>query len=258
MKKTRYIVLFVILAIYIFVMYYFLGADNLKKEKYSTTILVGDSTVWNYSDKRWLNITKNSTLKKLDWQEFTVYLDNKKAGNYLLWHDDKWYLFDKNKKAVPTTGSLLAYRSNYDLKIKDFTVTDITEPSYVKQVLEENNLSFSSKLTASSLTSFDIDNDQINEEFYVISNAFADDFNPDTIFSIVFMVKEGKVYYLYNDISPNTTNNGCKPYLNSFIDVDNDNKYEVIVSCGRYSVEKSVEMLYKLTDEGFKILISNQ
>lgn len=257
-KNKRYIVLIAILIIYIIIMIWWLGADNVKKSNNSTTILVGDNTVWNYSDKQWLNITNKTTIKDMDWKKFTVYLDNEKKGNYYLWHDDKWYLFDEDKNAINATGQLIAFRSNYDIKIKNFTTASITDDTYINKVLLEKDLSISSKFTTKSMTLFDIDNDGIEEEFYVISNVFALDFTPDIIFSIVFMVKDSKIYYIYNDISQNIGNNGCKPYLNSFIDVNEDNNYEVIVSCGRYSISEPVDMLYEFNKEEFKILISNQ
>ena len=72
------------------------------------------------------------------------------------------------------------------------------------------------------------------------------------------MVKNNEIYPIYTDIAKNNSYNGCKPYLSAVLDVDNDNTYELVVSCGRYSVQKPVDMLYKLTDNGFKILISNQ
>ncbi len=258
MKKKRYIVLLIILAIYVIAMYFFLGANHLKKEKDYTTILVGDSTIWNYSNKKWLNVTSKSTIKDINWKEFTVYIDNKKLGNYYLWHDDKWYLFDKDKNAVNSSGNLFAYRSNFPLKVKEFSTEPIVNMDVVSQVLEENKLDVSSKFTVNTLTKFDIDNDNILEEFYIISNVFAIDFVPDTLFSIVFMVKGNQIYYIYRDIAPNKTTNGCKPYFNSFFDVDLDNKYEFILSCGRYSVKQPVDMLYKFEKDEFKILISNQ
>lgn len=257
-KNRRYIILIAILIIYIIIMIWWLGADNIKKVNNSTTILVGDNTVWNYSDKKWLNITNQTTVKEMDWKKFTVYLDNEKKGSYYLWHDDKWYLFDEDKNAVNATGKFLAYRSNYNIKVKNFTETTVSNDTYIKEVLIENNLSPSSEFTTQSMTLFDIDNDGIDERFYVISNVFALDFTPDTIFSIVFMVKDNKIYYIYNDISQNIGNNGCKPYLNSFIDVNEDDNYEIIVSCGKYSISEPVDMLYKFNKDEFKILISNQ
>lgn len=258
-KKKRYYVILIVLIIFTILMYFAIGKENIEKGKESTTIIIGDSTIWNYSDRRWLNITNQTTIDSISWLDYNVYMDNKSIGKYYLWYDDeKWYLFDSNKKAVNKEGNLIAYRSNYDIKVSDFTSNDIRNYYHVTKILKENNISTSSKFTVATETSLDIDNDGNNETFYFVSNAFPLDFNPSTIFSFVFMVKDSQIYPMYTDTAKNNSNNGCKPYLSAVIDVDNDNTYELVVSCGKYSVDKPVDMLYKLTDDGFKILISNQ
>ena len=258
-KKKRYYIILIVLIVFTIIMYFAFGKENLEKDKEAVTIIIGDNTIWNYSDRKWLNITNDSTIDSISWLEYDVYIDNKQFGNYYLWYDDeKWYIFDENKKAITTDGEIIAYRSNYDIKISDFTSNDIKNYSYAHQILRENNISTSSKYTVSTETSIDIDNDGSKETLYFISNAFPLDFNPDTIFSIVFMEKNGEIYPIYTDVAKNNSNNGCKPYLSAVLDVDNDNTYELVISCGKYSVDKPVDMLYKLTDEGFKILISNQ
>ncbi len=258
-KKKRYVVILVVLAIYVVLMLLALGKDTVLKSKDAATIIVGHNTIWNYSDESWLNITNSSTIDEKSWLDYEVYLDNKLKGNYYLWYDgSKWYIFDENKKAVNSEGTLLAFRSNYDIKVKNFTTSDIRNYYHVEKILEENDLSISSKFTVATETSFDIDNDGTNETFYFVSNAFPLDYYPSKIFSFVFMVKSSKIYPIYTDIDQNNDNNGCKPYLSAVMDIDQDNIYEMVISCGKYSVAKPVDMLYKLTDEGFKILISNQ
>ena len=153
---------------------------------------------------------------------------------------------------------MLAYKSNYKIDVLDFSYENIKADSYVNQVLSDNNISLSSSFTSLNKTSVDFDNDGYVEDFYLVSNAFPLDFDPEYIFSIAFMVKDKKIYYLYNDISKNTSFNGCKPYYNSFMDVNNDGVYEIILSCGKYSASEQVDMLYNYTDKGFKIIISNQ
>ena len=91
-----------------------------------------------------------------------------------------------------------------------------------------------------------------------MSNVFATDFTPNMIFSIVFMIKDNSIYYIYNDISETRSYNGCKPYFNSFIDVNNDNQYEFILSCGRFGSNDQIDMLYEFEENAFKIAISNQ
>ena len=73
-----------------------------------------------------------------------------------------------------------------------------------------------------------------------------------------YMVKDDKIYSIYQDVAANSGFNGCKPYFQSFLDIDQDEKYEFILSCGYYSNARRSDMLYRLTDdEGFKIIISN-
>lgn len=258
-KKKRYIVILVALAIYVVIMLLALGKDLLIPSKNAVTIIVGDTSVWKYQDESWTNVTMDSSIESLNWLEYNVYLDNKEFGNYLLWNNDnKWYIFDKDKNAVTRAGTLLALSANYNIKVKDFTVENIRNYYHVEKMLEQNDLSTSSKYTVATETAFDIDNDGSNETFYFVSNAFSLDYNPSNVFAFVFMVKDSKIYPLYTDVAPNQLNNGCKPYLNAVLDIDQDNIYEMIISCGKYSTDKPADMLYKLTDEGFKILISNQ
>ena len=107
--------------------------------------------------------------------------------------------------------------------------------------------------------SVDYDTDGEDEDFYIISNVFPSDFEPETSFAIAFMVKNNQIYYLYNDVSKYTGSlNGCKPYYHSFIDTNYDDIYEVIVSCGRYGADDQVDMLFSWEEESFKLLISNQ
>lgn len=259
-KKKTYIILLLILAVFFVVMFLVFGIDNIKQRNYDTTIIVGDNTVWNYSKERWINLTTKNSFENLNWKEFNIYLDNEEFGKYLLWHDDKWYAFDSKKNAVALDGNLIAYRANFKMKFLDFTKENIVKRDFVDYVLSENNLSLSSQFTSSSLIKLDYDNDGVLEEFYLISNAFPMDFDPEKIFSIVFMVKNDKVYYLYNDISTNRSFNGCKPYFNSFLDTNNDGVAEIILNCARYSTAEEINMLYEFDKEkdAFKIVISNQ
>ncbi len=253
-KKT-YIVLIIIMLIFFLIMFVVFGLDNIKKESYDTTIIVGKNTVWSYKNKKWINISK--PYDKLNWKKYNVYLNNEYNGNRYLWYSDKWYIFDSKKNALKLEGDLLAYKSNYDISIYNFETSKIDDYFYVNSVLEENNLPSDSQYTSNYKIEFDYDNDGKEEEFYLITNAFPMEGEPEKIFSIVFMVKNEEIYPIYNNISNNTGFNGCKPYFNTFIDVDNDSKYEFILSCAKYSVSTTTDILYKFEDNEFKILISN-
>lgn len=257
--SSRYKVITIILVVYLVVFFLIYGLSNMKNGQRKLTLLVGDNTVWDYSNKSWLNITREETLDSLNWQEYKVFLDNKYFGEYSMWYDDnKWYAFNSNKTAVKMEGELIAYKANYDLKIKEFETKENNNNTYVHQVLKDNNLSTSSQMTVNNVVNFDIDADGVEEQFYVISNAFASDFYPDTIFSIVFMVKEQKIYSMYTNIEKANYGNGCKPYIRTFLDINDDDKHELILTCAKYSVQEPEDMLFQLNKEKFDLLISNQ
>lgn len=256
--KKVYIILLVSLIVFFVVMFSMFGIENINQEKYTSTIIVGEKTIWRYEKKKWISYNDNSIIDKINWQKFLVYDNNIEKGTYSVWFDDKWYLFDDDKNAILLDGNLLAISSNFDMKVSSFEEKEIDDYSYVQYVLNENELSVNSKFTSNYKVSFDFDSDGVEEDFYVISNVFPLDFNPDYIFSIAFMVKNEQIYYIYNDISLNNSFNGCKPYYNSFLDTNNDGVFEFILSCGKYSNQETVDMLYEFSEDGFKILISNQ
>ncbi len=267
MRKGTYITLILILIIFLGAMYFLFGRDNINQNRYSTTFIIGDSTVWNYSSKTWSTLQNYKNVSEINWKKFTVYEDNKKLGNYLVWNDDKWYFFTENREAVVTNGGkILAYNSNHPIKVVDFKEEAITtsDKDVVDFVLSDHELSTSSKFTVSTKTTLDLDNDGEEEEIYCLSNAFATDFLPDSVFSFVVVKDNDNINYLYESVSNNTGTNSCKPFIHHIIDVNNDNKYEIIVSCGRYSIEEQLDMLYQLYTSpeddttSYKIAISNQ
>jgi len=264
MRSSKpYVTLIIILIIFALIMLLVVARKNIKEEKVETTIIVGDTSVWNYTKKRWINVKKSSTISSINWEKFQVYENNKYLGEYSTWYDSdasKWYYFDNEKDYITPNGKVLAYKSNSEIKIDEYEEKEISasDKQYVNHVLEENKISTSAKFTSNYKVEIDFDNDSKNETFYVLTNTFPTEFEPDQIFSIVFMVKDDNIYYLYKSIDDNKVNNGCKPYFNYFFDLNNDKVDEIILSCGRYSEKGTIDMLYKFIDNEFKIQISNQ
>lgn len=256
--KSKYIILIIILIVYGAVMYFAFGVNESKERKASTTLLVGNSAVWNYSSRDWMNVTTSSLLSSLNWQKFKIYVNNQYFGKYSVWKDDQWYLFDSNKNAVSYSGDLFAYKADFDMKIADFSIADITDYTYVNQVLQEHGIDSNSDYTLANVYKVDFDNDGIVEEFYAVSNVFAIDFFPEKYFSFVFMVDNNKIYMLYEDVDVNEGVNGCKPSLYTVADFDNDQDYELILNCAKYSNQTPLTMLYEFHNNKFEIEISNQ
>ena len=251
------IVLLVLLVIFFIAMFALFGINNIKQETYTSTIIVGDSAVWKYQNKKWTNLKLDTSLKELSWKNYTIYSDDEEIGNYELWHDDKWYAFDKQKNAIDLPDKFIAYDTNFKLKLLNVNKDDVKDYTYVYKVLEDNLIPTNSNFTSLYKSTLDFDNDGLEEDFYIVSNAFAFD-NSDKTFCLAFMVKNNEIYPIYTDIDNNYYYKGCKPYYNTFLDVNNDGLYEFILSCGKYSKKEQIDMLYQYIDNQFKIVISNQ
>lgn len=262
MRDTKvYIGLIVFMIIFFIIMFVLFGIDNIKQDKYSSIVIVGDTSVWRYENKKWLNIRTKTTLDELSWKKYHVFSNNEELGEYNLWYsDDRWYAFDDNRNAISVDATLFAYQANYDMNIYPFKTedTDVND-KYVRKVLEDHNLGLTSSFTSIYKTKVDYNKDSKEEDFYIMSNAFPMGADPDVTFSIAFMVENDEIMYLYEDVAPKTSSyNGCKPYYNTFLDTNNDGIYEIILSCGRYSANDQIDMLYQYIDNQFKIVISNQ
>ena len=65
-EKNTYIKLIIIVVIFFTFMFLIIGIPNIKEKKYESTIIVGNGTVWNYHDKKWVNITSNRSIQNLN------------------------------------------------------------------------------------------------------------------------------------------------------------------------------------------------
>ncbi len=257
--KKRYIVILIIIIVYFTVFFLLYGKDELKYSKLKTTLIIGDNTIWQLDEKKWYNIANTNDKEELNWTLFTVFADNEKLGNYYLVFDDKWYIYDNKRNPISYSGSIVAYSANYEMKIKNFTQEKISDYTKVNEALSENNITINNQeLTSNTQISVDIDNDGVDEKIYVVGNVFPIESNPEYIFSIVFMEKNDIIYPIYKSIEKNKNYNGCKPYINTIIDVNDDNKYEIVLSCSQYSTEGTIDMLYKFNKNKFSIIVSNQ
>ena len=254
-NKKIYIVLIVIILGFFLFMFFTFGAKNIIENDRKATFIIGENTVWTYDKLQWKNVHINE-MPSLNWQEYELYIDNQKIGDYYLWHDDKWYAFDQEKNPLTINGNLLAFQTNYNIGVASFTEEEMTNTLYAANVLKKYDISLSSKLTVSKKVSFDMDQDGIVEDFYMISNAFSIEEEPNKVFSFAFMVKNEQIYMMFEDVRTNSFYDACKPFINSFIDIDKDNRYEVLLGCGNYSIEEQKNVLYQF-DNQFKVLISN-
>lgn len=257
--KKKYLILISIIIVYFLVLFLFIGKDKIKSSKREVTIVLDHDTVFKLKGTSWKNASSEIEKKDLDWTEFNVFVNHENLGKYYLWYDEKWYLFDKDKKPYNyEIGSFLAIQSNDEIKVLNFTPSTPEDMTYIKQALKENNITWVEDFSVNNLYQIDFDNDGTIENFYAISNAFLENAPSNQVFSIVFMEKNGQINYLYKSIDENNGQNSCKPYLNTVIDLTGDNTYEIILSCGYFSIEPRHDMLFTYQNHEFNLVLSNQ
>lgn len=258
LNKTSLISIFVLL-ILASIFFFTIGKNLIENNKINNVIIIDNNAIFKeQGNNKWKNISFNK-ITNYNWKKYNTYIDNSYYGKYYLYNNEKWYLFKDKTKAVNYDGNLLALGGNIKYKVVNFTTYDIEDYTYVKKVLNDNEISEKVFLTSDSLISIDINNDGIKESIYTISNKFSTENDSDIQFSFVFMVKNNKIIYLYKNIEKNQDNIyvGCKPYINSILDINEDNKYEIILSCSYYSNNGIEHKMYKYENQEFKMLVSN-
>ena len=74
MKKGKYLILVVILAIYFLIFYFIYGRDSIAKSKKNGTLIIDNNAIWQVENGNWRNISYASEIEGLSWQEYKVYL----------------------------------------------------------------------------------------------------------------------------------------------------------------------------------------
>lgn len=256
-NNKRYIILLILLFIFGLLMYLFIGKESIAQSKNKTTILLNPNTIFKYNKNQWIKIN-NTTIEDYQWKKYSVFLNSKYTGDYYVWNDDSWYIFDDNKNAINYTDNFLAINSNFELSSKEFEVIDASNSEYIRDFLNQKGISINTELTATEKVLVDIDNDGIDEEIYIVSNTFTLELGSETIFSYVFMIKNNEVYIMYEREEEGDVYSGCLPSINSIIDVDNDKTDEIILTCARYSAQEPINYIYKFENKAFRKLISSE
>ena len=249
MKKIegKYKIIFGVLILYIVLMAVLFG-PRIFKGAQETYLLIGSSAKWKYDGSKWRDF-ETDDVKLYAWKNYDIYIDQKKFGNYqVTFSEKKWYLFKNDQTPVSYQGDFLGIKSNRDYQVGSFERLDLDEKDmvYVNQVYENHQLKPNQRTTDAYKVVFDLDSDGEEETIYTVSNLFPDDFAPAIIFNFVFVVDHGKIQMVYETTDAFTKQyNHCKIRLQYLIDVDDNQKYELILNCNYYSTVGTCTSMYQ-------------
>ena len=250
-NKRNIIIIVVIIVFYLALAIIFFGWESFMNKFQGLNIMLSTGEKWQLKDGKWSDIKDES---KYNWEKFDVYIDNQLLGNYDLLYNDKWYIFDENKKSIKYDGKILAIRGNKKYEVIEFNEKDLNDDgkNALREVLSEYDIDYPKELTYAKRVNLDIDGDSKEETIYTISNAFTYETELNKKFSTVFIL-DGKKKVLYFDyVNVGDQYDLCVPKVNSIIDINKDLKYEIILECKYFSEMGVCGSLYELKNGAYK------
>lgn len=238
-KKQILIVGILLIAIVLFIIFIFIL--NLDKGY----LIIDESCILRKSGNKYRQV--NSINDDIFDGKYDVVSDLKIYNDVTLqYNSNKWYYFDDNYNDLSLSKVSAAYTKEFEgLKVADYSSAyyDSSDDEYLKKVLDNNN--YSDYFVIKS--SYDLDDDGILETIYTVTN---EGLESGGSYSSIFLVK-GNVFIgrLDNDTS--------KPYLvKKIIDLDGDDKYEVIVSKGTVDVATfdTCYQIYSISGKKIKMI----
>lgn len=253
-NKKKYYVIIAILVIYFLCMFIFIIYPAMKKSKRQIYIMVDNAAKWKFEGDKWEDIPDDES-NLYNWQKFKLYKDSVYAGEYNLLYNDRFLVYDDQRKPVPMTNyDFLAVRSNQKFSVAEYETVEIDEEhmKYVEQILNEYHIT-SRELVTKQMIIYDIDSDGNNETIMNISNLFETQAAPSKIFSFIFVVKDDKITIVSKIVDTlDKKLNYCKPYIHSLIDTDNNKNYEIITGCGYYMNNKNCVEMYEYQSKKYQ------
>lgn len=237
MKKTKALIIFLIITYFIISIYFvFIKKDNIIYLGSSTKVKIkGDNII----------ITENnetSYIKKAKVYFNEEFIDGYIRSVYEDYNDSKSYqILDKNFNLLNSTDGLIAYTGKMNIKVanieKKASVTD-AEKKELEEISVENNLEGS--LSDFIKVEYNLDNDKEKEVIYsyTVSNVEKT--------STITIITDDEDYEVIDMQSGNPLSPGLKrSYFYKLIDFEGDNSYEIVLYQSNGDDAKGQYKIYK-------------
>lgn len=237
-KNKNYIIVIGLLVIYLVVFRVISLAINKENSKYAN-IVVDGVNIWEYKEGNWRVVSEDEFGE--EEQIFDLYSSSEYYGDYTVKvNNKKLYAFDDKYKSLQYKDSVLAINSNYDIDVFFFGYSVVSEED--KTILADViNVNYNSDIRKIPL---DVNNDDVEDCFYVIDYYESNE--------VLFT----EIYY-YDGKLRNIINNNGAMYsiydIDYILDINNDEKYEIIVSSSYFNVVSY--KVYKLDGKDFKLFL---
>ena len=231
MKKNKFEIdkfsktIIIVFLIYSIIMIAIFLPAYLKRQ--GNLYIVTNSIRIKYVNGTWSNIDKDNDYKL---KQFNIYQDNEYLGKYeVLYANNLLSLYEKGK-SISYSGNIFGYRGNIKLDIYGTDSIDKlsdTDKVFVREALTELKLN-NTNLSYIEKKEIDVNNNGILDTIYCISNFYNEDDNPQR-FSIIFMVKDGKVKIIDKIIVDSSEIDDCRILsIMNILDIKKDKKMELL------------------------------
>lgn len=208
-----------------------------------TYLVVDNDLIWKKDNNTWISATKDDIAKKIN---FKIYFDktNVKEGKINFYSASSFVkergtfrYVEKDFEAAISNGTLSIadiHTTNIDNINNDADANAIFINSLNEEEREQIYNNYQNRIFGQKIK-VDINNDNKNENIYILNSLTKD----STSFSY------SNISLVTNDTVQNIVNSGTYYYdVKKIIDIDNDNKYEIIVKKSKY--KDSSEYCYEL------------
>lgn len=234
----KYKFLFIVVVLYVLTIGIIFYINNMN----NTEIVIFPNISFKYQSKKW---KKNDFNSKIN---YNIYIKNSLlTKSKLTMKNDLMYYNNEILDDFIAT-------SNDKTKIIDYNIE--TDEDNYKKVLEKLKISKYNNFKVNQKIVIDYDNDSELEEIYVLSNLFVDPFMEDVNddkFSVLYTIDKGKTNIVYEKKFESDVT-GCLLKIRGILDVNNDNKYELVTTCSYYDQLGTKIQIYELNKENYKLI----
>lgn len=249
-KYKAYIILFIILITYLLIAFIFFKKNEDNENQATESYLVTNNSKYTYKDKKFEKVVDT---EKYNWKDYNIYINNEFFGNYKLQFNKRWYIYNEQRDSIKYEGDIIA-TSNIDMNVYGFDKSNITEEEQtrINNYLEKQNIDLVQYETNNSKIEIDLDNDNKEEKIYIVNSQINN--NPENKFSLILIEKNNNFEILVSKVIAKDVVDKIELFnIYGFIDIDNDEKKEILVSRMIFSQpEKDCEMIFKSKNKKYE------
>lgn len=243
-NKKKYIIPFVILIIYFILMLclWFFMEKSKGKDYY---LIINPNTIIKHEEGEFKQVTSTNVVEN---ESFQVYINQEKVGNYKMRNfKNNWYYIEDNNVNHRINESFFA-TSNQKISLLSFEKEELNNEDYEKisSMLSELDIPNNRENTFGEKIIIDLDSDNVQETIYAVNYKYKKD-NEESEINLVILNKNGKLSVIdKKNMDKNVPVFDCTKKVDTLIDINNDQKYEIITSCMYFDRIGTCHDLYQL------------